>query len=146
MSPHICSGYSFDGLMTGKNFILLQLPSVDTTEVTSELSKAEVWARKATWQIIQCSYFGELLLNSPSYWEASSTIQTCLSLASTQWGWDDIPYALPESLTSGIHKFVCEDSQQNLLSVAEIVGVWVIGIKSRIWTDNCDMKYAVDLQ
>lgn len=42
MSPQISSGYASDGLMTRKNFILLQVPSVDTIEVTTEVSKANI--------------------------------------------------------------------------------------------------------
>lgn len=42
MTPQVCSGYASVGLMTIRKFNLLQLHDVDTTEVITELSKADV--------------------------------------------------------------------------------------------------------
>lgn len=42
MTPQICFGHASDGLLTSKNFILLQLPSMDTIEATTELSKSDL--------------------------------------------------------------------------------------------------------
>lgn len=42
MMAQVCSGYASDGLMTIRKIILLQLHDVDTIEVITQLSKADV--------------------------------------------------------------------------------------------------------